>query len=517
MRTFTSVGQTSPSPGLLGIVLMVVVFLMFAALSGAIVALGSKVLILPVLAVMGLAVVLAIPVTWTLWLMFVALFVILGPVVYFTRYTQLQWLPPLMGAVFMAHILFQALRGKFHGQAGRIPGFVVILMLFLVLAGFSTLIDKPDFSEMLNASRFYLFMWPVMLVIMNGMVKPATVEQLWRALLLIALLQVPFAAYQYFFVALKSSRLSPWDAVVGTFPGNIEGGGQSAAMGMLLLIVMLTAIALWRAKRLRGAWAGLIVLSGIGVLALAEVKAVVLMLPVAIALYYRRELMRRPVESLMSMLAAGALVAALFVGYEHFHYEDAAHDLTNPNLPTSTYERIVRAINPESSSEVEHQLGRITHLVYWWDINVAAGDLQHSLFGFGAGATQTSNLGVGEIARRFPYAMDVSSTTILLWETGLLGHAAFLFLLLSGAWLSGRVARDESIPESHRLFLRVGAIGLFLLAVTLPYKDYALRSMPIQFLLMLMLGQAGYWYRKLATQAGPMIKPGNPGYLLPHN
>lgn len=501
MRAIPTLNPPGTGQGWLGAFLLVGAVLLFAALSGAIVALGSKVLILPVLGVMGLAIVLVMPVTWTLWLMFVALFAILGPVVYFTHYTQLQWLPPLMGLIFLVHLILQVFRGKSRAPTVGVPGFVVVLILFLLFAGFSTLIDKPEFSELLNASRFYLFLWPVMILFMVGMVETDTVEKLWKALLFVALLQVPFAAYQYFFVALKSSRMSPWDAVVGTFPGNIEGGGQSAAMGMLLLILMLLAIALWRKKLLKGAWAGLIALSGIGVLALAEVKAVVLMLPVAIALYYRRELMRRPFESFFSLLLAGVLMAGLFVGYEHFHYDGVVHDASNPNLPTSTGERILRAINPESQSEVEHQLGRVTHLVYWWDINVRPGDLQHSLFGYGMGATQISNLGIGEIARRFPYPMDVTSSTILLWETGLLGHLLFMSLLLSGAWLSGRTARQQSIPEVHQIFLRVGAVGLFLLALTLPYKDYALRSLPIQFLIMLMLGQAGYWYRLVRSQA----------------
>lgn len=82
--------------------LALVAMLLFAVFSGAVVALGSKFLLLPILAMMGLLLVLAVPVTWTLWLMFVALFVVLGPVIYFSHFTQLQWLPPLMGSLSLS-------------------------------------------------------------------------------------------------------------------------------------------------------------------------------------------------------------------------------------------------------------------------------------------------------------------------------------------------------------------------------------------------------------------------------
>jgi hypothetical protein len=103
--------------------------------------------------------------------------------------------------------------------------------------------------------------------------------------------------------------------------------------------------------------------------------------------------------------------------------------------------------------------------------------------------------------------MDVSSTNILLWEAGAVGHLVFLALLLSAARLSGSLSRNPSIPDTHQILLRVGAVGLMILAITLPYKSFALRSVPIQFLLMLMLGQAGYWARTAANTIGKGVVP----------
>lgn len=505
MRALASKASFWPDKQPWLIILLVIATLFFAGLSGAVVALGSKLLLLPILAMLGLVMVLVMPPTSILWLMFIALFVVLGPAVYFAGFTQVQWLPPLMGAVFLIHVFIHSIRGQARGTRRTTPGFVYLLVFFLLSVTFATVIDEPTLEEAINASRFYLFMWPVMLVFMLGIVKPDTTERLWKALLVVAVLQAPVVFYQYFFVARQSARaFMTWDAVVGTFPGSAEGGGQSAAMGTMLLIVMVAAIALWQRHKLHGFWAGLVVTAGIGALALAEVKAVVLLLPIVVALFYRREMMRKPVESLLALIAAGALVATLFVGYEHFHYSSAP---SNPNQPTSTGERILRALDPDNRSEMLHEIGRVTHQVFWWDVNVGKGDLHHTLFGYGAGATQVSNLGAGEIARRFPYAMDVSSTNILLWETGVIGHLVFIGLLLSAARLSGRLSRHPSIPDVHQVLLRVGAIGLLILAITLPYKSFVMRSIPIQFLFMLMLGQAGYWARMATDAMGKGVAP----------
>lgn len=495
MRALASKASFWPDKQQWLFILLVMATLFFAALSGAVVALGNKFLLLPILAMLGLFMVLAMPVTWILWLMFIALFAVLGPVTYFAGFSQLHWLPPLMSVVLLVHVVIHAIRGRSDGATHTTPGFVYLLVLYLLLVIFATAIDEPYLGEVINSVRFYLFMWPLMLVFMLGVVRPDTIEKLWKALLAVAVLQLPLAVYQYFFVARQSLRLSPWDAVVGTFPGNIEGGGQSAAMGVMMLIVMLLAIALWRRKMLRGVWASLVVMAGIMTLALAEVKAAVLLLPVAIGLYYRRELIRRPFESLLAIMVAGALVAALFMGYEFLHYNTTT-GVASKDFVSDMGERILYGINPNTEALGQYQINRVTHLVVWWDLNVGKSDIQHSLFGYGAGATEISNLGAGEIARRFPYAMDVSSSTILLWETGLLGHLVFFFLLISGTRLSGRLSRNQAIPDIHRILLRVGAVGLFVLAISLPYKDFAMRSIPIQFLIMLMLGQAGYWSRQ---------------------
>ncbi len=479
----------------LTLVLLLIGVLFLSVLSGILAASGNVILLIALLAVYGLFFVLAMPIAWTVWIIFWAIFLITGPSAYFLRFTQLQWLAVLVSAALLLPMLPHLLRSRISILSATISSDLFWPGIFLLLLAFSTVISNPQLSDFVNASRHYLLMWPLMLVFMFGLVRQEMLVQLWRALMIIAILQLPMALYQYFFVAQKKARNSAWDAVIGTFHGNIQGGGDSAAMAIMLLIAMLLAIALWRGGKLRGVWMALVLVSGLVTMGLAEVKASVMLLPVVVGLYYRKELLQRPIEAIVVLVGAILLVIGLFTVYEEVHYNDVSMHTFKSDQVTSTYDRVMRALSPDAESENGRQLGRVNHMIKWWEMNVESGDLQHSLFGYGMGATHASKVGVGELAERFPYVLHKSSTLVLLWETGILGHLAFLLILLSGARTSGRVAKDEAIPEIHRILLRVGEAGLLLLAITLLYKNFHFYSNPIQFLMMLMLGQAAYWSR----------------------
>ena len=213
---------------MLATITMMVGVLFLSILSGVLAAYSNVILLVPLLALYGLFFILAAPVSWIIWIIFWAAFVVTGPSAYFIRFTQLQWLTVLMGAALLLPVLLHLLRSKNHIQSIPVSNDLFLPVIFLLLVIFSTVIDHPQFADFVNASRHYLFMWPLMLVFMFGLVRPEMLMQLWKALMPLAILQLPMALYQYFFVARQDARMSPWDAVIGTFQGNIDGGGDGA-------------------------------------------------------------------------------------------------------------------------------------------------------------------------------------------------------------------------------------------------------------------------------------------------
>lgn len=488
------------------LVLLLIVIMFMSIISGIFAAFGNVIILIALLALYGIFFILAAPVVWIVWIIFWLIFLITGPSAYFLGFTQLQWLSVLMSGALFLPVILHLFQSKTNIAITSISSDFLLPLAFILFLMCSTLADRPQLSDFVYSSRHYLLMWPLMLVFMFGIVRHEVLERLWKMLLFIAILQFPMALYQYFFVSKANARLSPWDAVVGTFSGKIEGGGESAAMAIMLLIANLTAIALWRQGYLKKRWAILIIITGLGTMALAEVKAVVMLLPIVIGLYYRKELLRKPIESIVVMIGAVLLVGGILTAYQQIHYSVNQRNINSKVQLDSIYERIMEAINPEAESSGGRQIGRVNQLITWWDTTVSRGDLQHSLLGYGMGATHSSKVGAGEIASRFYHQVNNTTSVILLWESGLVGHVLFVLILLFAARTSESMSRNENLPEIHCIFLRIGSIGLLLLAITLPYKNFHLYSHPIQFLMMMMLGQAAYWSRYVKKLHDTAIK-----------
>lgn len=468
-----------------------VVFLLIAALflsitSGILAAYGNLHLLIALLGVYGALFVLIVPSSWIVWMIFFSGFLITGPSAYFVRFTQIQWLTALISVALILPLIFNLLRSRKNILLTQFSINLFLPIAFVFLAILSSVINQSQLADFVSASRHYLFMWPLMLVLAFGLVPAETVARLWKALLIVAALQLPMALYQYFYVARQDARMSPWDAVIGTFQGNIEGGGDSAAMAMMLIIAMLTSIALWREQNLKFGWMIWIVITGIATMVLAEVKAMVILLPVPIAIYYRKELVKKPIETVVVMIGVFLLAWGILTAYKDIHYSTSATQVN------SAYDSIISAITPNPGEDSAH-VGRVTLLVNWWNSNVVRGEVHSALFGHGIGATHSSKIQRGKVASLYEYKIAKTTSVILLWETGILGHLIFLMILLFGAKASADAAKAEYTPSIHRVLLRVGAISLILLVITLPYSNFHLLSIPTQFLMMLMLGQALYW------------------------
>ena len=473
-----------------------IVFILIAALflsitSGILAAYGDLYLLVMLLGIYGALFVLIVPSVWIVWLIFWSAFLIIGPSAYFIRFTQIQWLTVLISAALFLPVIFNLLSSRKNILSAQFSVNLFLPAAFIFLAILSSIINQSQLGDFVNASRHYFFMWSLLLVFAFGLVQADTFTKLWKALLIVAILQLPMALYQYFYVARQDARMSPWDAVIGTFQGNIDGGGDGASMSMMLLITIITSIALWRERQLKLNWMILVLISGIGTMVLAETKTMVMLLPVLMGIYYRKEFTKKPLETITVMIGAFLLMSTILTAYESVHYETSATFKSNSQI-NSVYDSIINAITPNPGEDSAH-VSRVTLLVNWWNSNVVHGEVHSTVFGHGIGAVHSSKIQRGEIARLYEYKIAKTTSVILLWETGILGHLVFFLILLFGAKTSADTAKSEYVPAIHRVLLRVGSVNLVMLLITLPYASFHLFSIPIQFLIMLMLGQSLYW------------------------
>lgn len=479
-----------------------IVFLALAAIAvflGAISSTGNILFFLAMVAlILGFGV-FSLPLQVITFGLFIAGFYVIGPVIYAFGFSQIQWVPALVSLMLAAKLFVL----RFYASNTRTRSIGVspitrLLTVFILICLVGALVGGISLGDFVNSSRWYLFFWPLMFVIGSDHFGEKNIRRLWQFLIVALFIQLPFSVYQFLFVARQSRRdITPWDSVVGTFPGGAESGGQSAAMGVFVLLMALFVFALWRAGKMRGVWMLGAWSTMLIYLALAEVKAVVLMVPVAVAFYYRRELLKRPIQSVALISGAIVFIFVAFSAYQKFYYD--RYDTGHIGGPRTALSSIENAISPDNVGVYRPELGRVTHLVFWWKETAAKGDIAGALLGHGMGAVHVSRVAVGQIAARYPYPMDITSVVILLWEVGFIGLILFVLILLAGAVGSARLAKNALIDEWHRVALRVGSVGLVIIMLTLPYKDLALRATGVVMVEMLMLGQVLYW-RKRAAQ-----------------
>jgi hypothetical protein len=133
---------------------------------------------------------------------------------------------------------------------------------------------------------------------------------------------------------------------------------------------------------------------------------------------------------------------------------------------------------------------------YWWEKNGFDKPIE-TIIGHGVGASRVSSFFVGEAAADSEFRLDRHAASILLWDLGIAGLAAFSAILLIGSRISFSLAADRRIPEVSRAMLEVGGITVFMFFLSLLDNRFVIAFPTAQSLLMLLLGHAGYWWLRI--------------------
>ncbi len=480
------------------VVLLVMAALATAALLGAAAGLGDPMLLVPFVAGGALIATLLVPVRWLVWTLVGMSFLVVGPAIYFARLEAARWLAPSLGILLTLPLLLGLLTPRERVPGGAaLPASLRLYILFLVVLAFSTLLTSPRLAELLPAVRFYVAYLPLGLVIAFGFLGARDLERLWRFLLACAVIQLPVALYQAVVVAPRRVvQRSTWDAVSGTFPGNPEGGGANAAVSLFLLVAALIAISLWRAGFLRLRWMLAVALSSLAVILIGEVKAIALLIPVAFALLFARDLFRRPVLAVVGVAAGVILGATVLAVYQHTHFADRAPSLFNSGPPATPLESVQNQLDPQL--HVRGLTAGRMFTFFDWAVRVpGSGKIAETLIGYGAGSTQVGRLGAGEVFEFLLYRVDITGSGLLLWEAGVLGHLLIIACFATAASAGFRLCRRPEVPAVHRAVLHAVAVGMVLHLLCLPYKEFHFSAAPSQVLLFLSLGYISFWQRTL--------------------
>lgn len=357
---------------------------------------------------------------------------------------------------------------------------VVIFFIMTMIAGGVINLIAP--IQWLVGLRTYLPFIGVLLVF-TTFLKQRDLEIIPILLVVVGLLQLPFCMHQFFVIGpLRNSTLASvggsQEAMVGTFGGDMFGGGYTAEMAIFTLITACLAVALKGKGYVLQAFRYLMPLAALLCVALSETKIVILITPIVFCIIFWEELRASPkffLGATISMLSVIALLIGVYALRFYGTGGDQLHALTysfDPNFMVDRYHR-----------------GRMAALIHWWNNVVLSGDMIRALFGYGVASTLESSrvLGEGNAVKIFGLGLDAHAACKLLWDTGISGFLIFAWLLVRSARNANQILnRVQSVNIAATLKVSRGA--MFIFAAMLPYQVAMFGGAPMQFLFWLFIG-----------------------------
>lgn len=468
---------------------MLLIVFPIALLTGFITALGVKQLDMLWIAALGGVALLALSSDVLIWSITILVLLVVGQAMYFAGFNQAIWVPYGLGMLLFLRMPMAYANSPFS-RLRFSPHLVWPALVFLGAVLLSMLVNMSQPIQAFRAAKSYIFLWSIFFLIAYWEVRLDTLGRIWRFCILAAFFQVPLVLYQYFFIASKRSNLGglhgvSWDAIVGGFGGNPMGGGASGTMAWFLVFVTVLSVAMFR----RGLMSkllltGVLAASAIAV-GLAEVKVVVVLLPLGMGALLIPYFRRNPFMVLLGLVVSVIVVFAILVLYGYMHSNAGSFNFDVLKVLNDAF---WYSIDPSYINFVTGEMGRLASIVHWWHEN-GFEDPLHTLFGHGPGASSISGVfGAGEVARQYSFGINRSTLSIFLWDIGLFGVLSYLLIIVRGMFLAFKASRTANLEPFQAAVLEAIFGGLFMVLVMLPYGKDVTEIPALGVLLMLLLG-----------------------------
>lgn len=476
--------------------------LALATALGAATALGGKLMMVLSFGAMGGLALLFAPIQLVLGFFIVLTFLIVGPLTSIAGVKQATWAPYMIALVLLVRVPMEWYQVAKHEQPDPSANRAVSPVLwavgfYFVLVLLSVLANLPSPLQVLVGAKLYVFIWGVFFLLVVSAISPGCLQAVWKGMLAIAVLQLPFALYQRIFEVPRryyAKGATALDAIVGTFPGTADGGANGS-LAMFCVFAMALAISLWRNKMLSAGVTIAVVFASLASIALGETKVILVLFPLAFIVMNRRAILREPLR----FLGMGALVLAVLGGVFALY-----RDASIAGQKGSTMEHIERSfayILDPNNIQADGEVGRFAALNLWY--RDGRRTPQTFLVGYGPGASQDSSIGRGEVAARYaPLAINATTAAAMLWDIGVMGLVAFLLMLAIAFFEALKLASLPQIPAFHRSALEASALMMALVGVMVPYDSDVLTVPQFQVLFLLALFQVVYWHSRGKLRPG---------------
>lgn len=403
-----------------------------------------------------------------IWVVVIGTLVIGGLTMQFAPFLgKSSWLFSMVGFLLFIGAILSSLTRK-HDRAD-IPWYIWLAIAFPIYALFSTLVQFPSIAELLAGFKRYFQFYGLLAALALVRFPERFYTQLFRFVMLCALVQVFLAAYQLAFVVPKrfgmGNGVVPIDAVTGTFEATLEGGGASSVMATFILVAFTFLLSAWRDGLISARRMLLLSLLILAPLALGETKIAVIFLPIAVLVAIRKDIAKNPLLGVFIVLLCFSITAAL--GYLYL-----VISTTGSSSLHTTLDNIIAYNFGHVGYHGALGLNRSTVLSFWWGQQSWSDPLAF-VFGHGIGASYsgTGSLVAGHLARNYgSLAIGFTGLSSLLWDLGVFGTLLYL-LIFFGAWLHTHRIANALPAGTHRSVALAAEAGIVMNAILIPYSN----------------------------------------------
>jgi hypothetical protein len=482
---------------------LVLGFVMAAGLGAAVIATGNLVASGLILGALLGVLMLDAP-ALAVWIVLVGTLAVTGPLVmHQPQFARLAWLFSVLGMFLMAAALLHAAtaRRARHARAG-LPGFVVLAAAVLIYALIGIPFSDGPPEEWMSGIKRQFQYWGLFFAFALVPFTQVQVNRWLRFLLVLGLLQLPFAIYQRIVLVPRRMNMPnevvPVDIVAGTFEGSITGGANDNVMALFLVCVLLGLLAARREGLIRDRLLWPLAAVVMAPISLGETKMVLVLLPLGLAALYADAARRRPFAFTAGALATATLVAALFYSYVALQVEDGRAGMSF----RQRFEQNVEYNVGQRGYYGGASLNRGNVVPFWWSRH-GLNDPLGTVFGHGLGSAHGSRgtERLGHMDRRYPgYSIGLTSVATQLWEGGVLGATLFAAMLVA-AWRTASRLIEQAASGADRALCRTLRAAVLLIVPMWLAMDMLLLAASLQVMMATVLGLIAWRWRKGAAPA----------------
>ncbi|MBA3565218.1 MAG: hypothetical protein H0W33_14690 [Gammaproteobacteria bacterium] len=433
----------------------------------------------------------------SLWFVIIGGLVLAGVTqLYIPQFQFIRWSIGLLAAILGSIAVLDYLFRDAPPGHDNLPPIFWWMVAFIGVALISSALNYRDLGTFVYGFKGYFQVWGLFFAIVMMSWQKETVDRLPKVLIWIALIQLPFALHQYFFLVPARVHLGGGivaeDVIAGTFGADAAGGGANAALSVLLIIAAAILTSLYKRKLLSPYRLLVCVLILLAPIFLNANRIALLYLILAYLMLFSREIFRHPAKAIVAGAFSAAVIVAIFWSYA------VLLSRSDPSLDWQGF--IAKTVEQNTAEDYgygAYELNRRTAIVFWLEEHRNRG-LAEILLGHGVGAAREGEggvVGARPLAQREYAGLGIGLTTVsaMLWEVGVIGLAVLLCILWTAYRAAGRLARVHSdVPWRSAVFQGL-QVGVAIFTVSLFHKRLLIFHLPYQTLFVLVLGYIGYW------------------------